>query len=77
MHVRVNGINVQYSQGTANNHVFIEKKFQEKFKCNVYLSDITPRNDHFQGQVQAVNQTLAYAMSKSNIQKIAELSARC
>ena len=28
------------------------------------------RNDHFQGYVQAANQTLAYKTSKSNIQKV-------
>ena len=31
---------------------------------------MTPQNDHFQGHVQAANQTLAYKISKSNIQKV-------
>ena len=49
------------------NLVSIAKKFQEKFKCKVYLLDVTPRNDYFQGHFQAVNQILAYKTSKSNI----------
>ena len=43
------------------------KKFQEKFKCKVYLPDVTTRNDHFQGHFQAVNQMLVYKTSKNNI----------
>ena len=70
IHVGVNDIDDQYPEDIANNLVSIAKKFQEKFKCKVYLSDITPRNDHFQGHVQAVNQMLAYKTSKSNIQKV-------
>ena len=66
MHVGVNDIDDQYPEDIANNLVTIAKKFQEKFKCNVYLSDITPQNDHFQGHVQAANQTLSYKISKSN-----------
>ena len=69
IHVGVNDIDDQYPEDIANNLVSIAKKFQENFKCKVYLSDITPRNDHFQGHVQAVNQMLAYKTSKSNIQK--------
>ena len=70
IHVGVNDIDDQYPEDIANNLVSIAKKFQEKFTCKVYLSDITPRNDHFQGHVQAVNQMLAYKTSKSNIQKV-------
>ena len=72
IHVGVNDIDDQYPEDIANNLVSIAKKFQEKFKCKVYLSDITPRNDHFQGHVQAVNQMLAYKTSKSNIQKVSD-----
>ena len=70
IHVGVSDTNDQYPEDITNNLVTIAKKFQEKFKCNVYLSDITPRNDHFQGHVQASNQTLAYKISKSNILKV-------
>ena len=47
IHVGVNDIDDQYPEDIGNNLVTIAKKFQEKFKCKVYLSDITPRNDHF------------------------------
>ena len=49
------------------NLVSTAKKFQEKFKCKVYLLDVTPRNDHFQGHFQVVNQMLAHKTSKSSI----------
>ena len=66
IHVGVNtDTDDQYPEDITNNLVTIAKKFQEKFKCNIYLSDKTPPNDHFQGHVQAGNQTLAH----KNIQK--------
>ena len=46
IHVGVNDIDDQYQEDIVNNLVTIAKKFQEKFKCKVYLSDITPPNDH-------------------------------
>ena len=70
IHLGVNNVDDQYPEDTANNLASVAKKFQEKFKCNVYLSDITPQNDHFQGYVQAINQMLAYKTSKRNIQKV-------
>ena len=77
--IGVNDIDDKYPGDIANNLVSIAKKFQEKFKCNVYLSDITPRNDHFQDHVQAVNQILAYKTSKSNILRVSHsnLSPNC
>ena len=36
IHVGVNDINAQYPEDIANNLVTIAKKFQEKFKCNIY-----------------------------------------
>ena len=70
IHVGENDTDDQYPEDIASNLITIAKKFQEKFKCMVYLSDITPQNDHFQGHVQVVNQMLAYKISKSNIQKV-------
>ena len=65
IHVGVNDIDDQYPEDIGNNLVTIAKKFQEKLKCKVYLSDMTPRNDHCQGHIQAVNQTLALKHPKS------------
>ena len=48
IHVGVNDIDDQYQENIVNSIVTIAKKFQEKFKCKVYLSDITPPNDHCQ-----------------------------
>ena len=70
IHVGVNDIDDQYPEDIGNNLVTIAKKFQEKFKCKVYLSDMTPRNDHCQGHIQAVNQMLACKTSEINIQKV-------
>ena len=66
-HVGVSDIDDQYPEEITNNVVTIAKNLQEKFKCNIHLSDITPQNDYFKGHVQAVNQTLAYKMSKRRI----------
>ena len=68
IHVGMNDIDNQYPESITDKLVSIAKKFQEKFKCKIYLSDITPQNDHFQGHVQAVKQTLA--SSKNNIQEV-------
>ena len=70
IHVGENDTDDQHPENIASNLITIAKKFQEKFKHKIYLSDITPQNDHFQGHVQAVNQMLAYKISKSNIQKV-------
>ena len=70
IHVGVNDNDDQYPEDIGNNLVTIAKKFQEKFKCKVYLSDMTPRNDHCQGHIQAVNQMLACKTSEINIQKV-------
>ena len=70
IHVGVSDVDNQYPESITDKLVSIAKKFQEKFKCKIYLSDITPQNDHFQGHVQALKQTLAYKTSKNNIQKV-------
>ena len=63
--VGVDDIDNQHVEDTANNLVTIAKKFHKKFKCIVYLSDITGQNYHFQGHVQTVNQMPAYQLSKA------------
>ena len=72
IYVGVNDIDDQYPEDITNNLVSTAKKFQEKFKYKVYLSNIKPQNNHFQGHVQAVNQMMAYKTSKSNIQKVSQ-----
>ena len=65
MHVGVNDIDNQHPEEIAKNFVTISKKIRKKFECNVHLSDITLRNEYFQGHVEAVHQALVYKMSKS------------
>ena len=44
IHAGENDFDYYYPEDIANNLGAIAKKFQEKFRCNVYLSDITSQN---------------------------------
>lgn len=73
MYIEVNDIDNQYLKDIVKNFVTIARTFQEELKWNiVHLLDVTPRNDHFQDHVQAVNQSLAYKISSRNFQKVSQ-----
>ena len=60
MHIDVNDIDEQRHQDLAFNLRKLAEKFHRKFECQVFLSDVTPAEDYYEGNVHAVNQELTY-----------------
>ena len=58
IHVGRNDIDNQDKETIALNLKELAEAYKDKFHCDVYLSDITPRNDQLAGIVNMVNQML-------------------
>ena len=60
LHIDVNDIDEEHPQYLAFNLTNLAEKFRRKFDSRVFLSDITPRGDYYEGHVHVENQELTY-----------------
>ena len=70
IHVGINDIDNKDGKVVALDLKHLAEAYQDKFQCDVYISDITPRNDQLAGQVDTVNQILDQRVSKSRIIRV-------
>ena len=70
LHIGVSGIYEQHLQDLAFNLRNLAEKFHRKFKCQVFLSDVTPKGGYYEGHVHAVNQELTYQPRNTHIKKV-------
>ena len=47
-----------------------QKNSVENSNCRVFLSDVTPRGNYYEGHVHAVNQELTYHLRNTHIKKV-------
>ena len=57
LHIGVNDLDNERPEKLTDNSVAVAQMFQEKYHCQVYISEITPRKD-IQEKVQIVNKLL-------------------
>ena len=67
LHIGVNDIDEQHPQDLAFNLRNLAEKFHGKFNCQVFLSDVAPRGDYYEGHVHTVNQELTNQLRNIHI----------
>ena len=59
LHIGINDIDNTEPENIAKDLVQVAEKFKAKYKCQVYISDITPRKDGLQDAVKEAYTLLA------------------
>ena len=59
LHIGINDIDNTEPENIAKDLVQVAEKFKAKYKCQVYISDITPRKDGLQDAVKEAHTLLA------------------
>ena len=71
LHIGVNDIYEQHPRDLAFNLRNLTERFHWKFKSQVvFLSDVTPREEYFEGHVHAVNQELTEKPRNTHIKRV-------
>ena len=55
LHVRIYDIDNEHLEDIAYKLKLLAEEYKEKFKCEVFLSEITPRKDQYQQDVELIN----------------------
>ena len=58
LHIGINGLDDQQPEDIASDLKDLAESFQNKFNCEVFVSGVTPRGDHYQNHVHDVNNRL-------------------
>ena len=65
LHIGINDIDNTEPENLAKDLVQVAEKFKAKYKCQVYISDITARKDDLQDAVKEVNILIANKLIKN------------
>ena len=66
LHIGVNDVDDYHLQDLAFQLKNLAEKFHNKYGCQIFVSYVTLRNDHYESHVQAVNQELSYQLRRSH-----------
>ena len=70
LHIGVNDIDEQHPRDLAFKLRNLIERFQRKFESQVFLSDVTPREEYFEGHVHAVNQEITEKPRNTHIKRV-------
>ena len=68
--IGINDLDDQILEDIALDLKELAESFQNAFNCEVFVSGVTPRRDHYQNQVHEVNNRLEHQLSNSTIKVI-------
>ena len=67
LHVGINDIDNEHPEDIVYKLRLLAEEYKEKFKCEVFLLDITPRKDPYHQDVEIINNNLNSLLGNSNI----------
>ena len=70
LHIGINDLDDQRPENIALKLKELSESFQNKFNCEVFISGVTPRGDHYQNHVHEVNNRLKLLLSSSTVKLI-------
>ena len=70
LHVGINDIDNQQPEDIAYKLKLLAEEHKEKFKCEVFLSDIKPREGQYHQDVELINHNLNSLLRNSNIIRV-------